>query len=178
MGLPVRDPGPMARFREIVADTSTMGEIVHRLADGKTLKRIAKDWGIPYGRLAEWVTEDRERSEQYAMALAIWVDSLAQESVGIADDVEEDRDAVAKAKLQTSVRMGLATRLNRQRYGDAVEHKVSGSVSLIAVLSGLPRTGAVMDLGEIPALATGSHAAVEDVSVKNSEKKSENPVLI
>jgi hypothetical protein len=138
------DPGPLARFREVIEDASTMGLIVQRVTDGETLKDIARAWSIPYGRLAEWIVEDRTRSEQFNQALAIWADSLAHESVQIADEGGAEAGEVQRDKLRIDTRLKLAGKLNRPRYGDSTEIKHTGTVSLIAVLSSLPR-GRVLD---------------------------------
>lgn len=148
-----RDPGPLARLEAVKSDPTTMGVVVQRLADGETLKAIARSWQIPYGKFAEWIVEDSERSAMYSGALKLWGDALAQEVVQIADEVEADRDAVAKAKLQAQVRMQLAGKWNRERYGESTEVKHTGSVSLVAILSGLPR-GREIDV--TPAGATGA----------------------
>lgn len=157
--LALRDPGPLARFAAVVADPTTMPLVVQRLTDGETLKEIAAAWQIPYGRLAQWIIEDRERTEQYNAALEIWADSLALETVKIADDAVADRDAVAKAKLQTAVRLSLAGKLNRRRFGESTEVKHTGHISLVSILSSMPK-GDVIDVTPAP-------AAVENVPAKN-----------
>jgi hypothetical protein len=162
------DPGPMARLREVVADPQTMGVLVQRLSDGETLKSIAKGWQIPYGKLAEWLIEDRERSERYNAALKIWADSLAQESVGIADDGGTEAGEVQRDKLRIDTRLKLAGKWNRDRYGDATEVKHTGSVSLLAILSSMPR-GNVIEQDATP-------PAVEVLPEKNSEKSAEGPI--
>lgn len=164
------DPGPLARFREVIEDPTTMSVIAQRLTDGEALKDIAVAWKIPYGRLAEWIIEDRDRSEQYNQALQIWTDALAQESVRIADDAGEadSQVGVQRDKLRIETRLKLASKLNRARYGDAVEHKHTGSVSLIAVLSSLPR-GREIDATPPVALPAPAGTLLE----KKSEKKPE-----
>lgn len=148
MGAISVDPGPLERFRAVVEDNpATMDVIVQRLTDGEPLKAIARSWDVPYGKLAEWITEDRERVERYSAALRIWADSLAQECVAISDEQGEvvnengkvfDPD-VARDKLRIDTRLKLAGKLDRARYGDQTELKHTGSVSLVAVLSSMPR---------------------------------------
>lgn len=170
------DPGPLARFRETIEDPTTLSVIVQRVTDGETLKDIAVAWKIPYGRLAEWLIEDRERSEQYNQALAIWVDSLAHESVKIADDGGAEAGKVQRDKLRIDTRLKLAGKLNRPRYGDAVEHKHTGSVSLISVLSSLPR-GRVVDV--TPEAATGAlPAPAGETSLEKIPEKTDESDLI
>ncbi len=141
------DPGPIARFNEMVENTTTMPILVQRLSEGETLKQIAKDWEVPYGRLAQWVIEDRERSEQYNVALKIWADSLAQECLAISDEQAEveKRDGttfdpdVPRDKLRIDTRLRLAGKWDRNRYGEQTKLEHSGSLSLISVLSSIPR---------------------------------------
>ncbi len=164
MGKPAvidRDPGPLARFAEVIENQTTMPVLVQRLSEGETLKQIAKDWEIPYGRLAQWVIEDRERSEQYNVALKIWADSLAQECLAISDEQAEveKRDGttfdpdVPRDKLRIDTRLRLAGKWDRNRYGEATKIEHSGGLSLISVLSSIPR-GDVFenDPSPVPAL--------------------------
>ena len=169
--LSITDPGPLARLREVIADPMSMSIIVQRLTDGETLKEIAKVWQVPYGKLAEWVVEDRERSEKYNAALKIWADSLAQECVAIADEQEAVTKAngqvfdpdVQRDKLRIETRLKLAGKWNRGVYGDATEVKHTGSVSLVALLSGIPRQ-------EIDVTPPAALPAAEVPAEKNPEK--------
>lgn len=163
------DPGPLARFAEVTENPSTMPILAQRLSEGETLKEIAKDWEIPYGRLAQWVIEDRERSEQYNVALKIWADSLAQECVSISDEqnmVTTERGTtfdpdVPRDKLRIETRLKLAGKWDRNRYGEQTKHEHTGSLSLISVLSSIPR-GEVFE-NEVPAPALPRQVATEGV---------------
>lgn len=108
----------MARFAEVVAAPDTMSVIAQRLTDGQTLKDIAGAWRVPYGKLSEWIIEDRDRSEAYNRALKIWADSLAQETIQIADRAGTDKGEAAKAKLQVESRRWAASKWDRDRYGE------------------------------------------------------------
>ncbi len=114
--------------------------IFQRVAEGETLKSVCKSRRWPYSIVARWVGETPDVMKAYEFALRLWADSLATETVGIADGT--DATEVGRGKLQTDVRMKLAARLDRARYGEKVE--VSGEVrhmhSLIGILSGLPPT--------------------------------------
>lgn len=98
--------------------------VVQRLTDGETLKQIAESWKIPYGRLAQWIIESRERTTQYNAALAIWADSIAQECVSIADGGAEG-ESHHRDKLRIDTRLKLAGKWDRGRYGDQVGHNVT-----------------------------------------------------
>jgi hypothetical protein len=119
----------MARLEELTAvgvAGETMGMLVQRLTDGSTLKEIATSLEVPYGKLAEWVTEDASRAEQYARASRIWVDSLARETVRISDDTGATKGEAQKAKLRIDTRLRLASKLDRGTYGDQVA--ISGRI--------------------------------------------------
>lgn len=118
--LAARDPGPMARFEEFVAREGAMGEVAQRVMDGQTLKQIAKSLQMPYGRLAQWVTEDVKRAQQYAAATAIWADEEARRTVALADELGPDstKGEVSAVRVQIGARQFLATKLDRERYGD------------------------------------------------------------
>lgn len=147
------DQGPIARLREVTADPTTISVIVQRITDAdspETLKEIARAWKVPLGKLAEWITEDRERTEQYANALRISAEQHALETIAIVDAATPED--VAVAKLRADTRFRLAAKLAREKFGEMNEVRVSGSVSLISVLSSLPR-GNVIDItpeAEVP----------------------------
>jgi hypothetical protein len=137
----------MARYNHVIAQPETMSILVQRLTDGERLREIAKAWEIPYGRLAAWIAENPERKSAYEAALSIWADSLAQEAVAIADEqaevVKENGETydpnVQRDKLRIDTRLKLASRWNRDRYGETVKHQHTGlPPSLTIVLAGEP----------------------------------------
>lgn len=186
------DPGPIARLAEVVADASTMSIIVQRITDAdepESLKDIARAWKVPLGRLSEWITADRERTEQYANALRIAYEQAAFDTVRIADGTPQQAvdpsgkplfDEVGKPvlitpdvqrdKLRIDTRLKLASKLAREKFGEMNEVRVSGSVSLISVLSSLPR-GKVLDAEIVePAQALPAiEKPAEKIPAKNSE---------
>lgn len=148
------DPGPLERLRAIVEKPDTMSQIVQRITDAdepQSLKAIARAWRVPHGKLAQWITEDRERTEQYAAALRIAGEMAALEVVEIADSATPESAFVDKLRIQT--RQWYASRLARERFGESTEVKHTGQVSLVALLSGLPRGTPMVDVTpERPAL--------------------------
>ena len=157
------NPGPLVRFEHLTTKPDTMDIIVQRVADGDTLRGIAKSWEVPFGKLAGWVVDDRERADAYSRALEMWAESEAHAAVGIADAVDANRDAVAKANLQVKTRLAIAGKLARPRYGESTEVKHTGAVSLIAVLSGLPRDERLVQSVPAAALAVPSEVAAEPI---------------
>lgn len=118
------DPGPLARLEDVKGDEHAPSVIFQRLADGESLADIAKAWGVPKGRFIEWFTT--QHAALYDAALRVLAGEYAHETVGIADDADEDRDAVAKAKLRTEIRLRLAGHWDRARYGAAKDAGSAG----------------------------------------------------
>lgn len=114
-----------------------MDVIVQRLTDGETLKEISRAWQIPYGRLAQWIVEDTDRTAKYEAALRIWADALAQEAIAIADEQKEAEKPgggtydpeVGRDKLRIETRLKIASKWDRARYGDKVQMEHSSTPS-------------------------------------------------
>ncbi len=128
---------PSARWEVAVCDPETQNTIMEAVAEGTPLRAICKANKWPYSYVARWIAENPEVNACYEAALAIWGDSLAQETPGIADDAEPS--TVAHAKLRVDTRLKLASRWNRQRYGETPQIQINAaSGSLVAILSALP----------------------------------------
>ena len=114
---------------------NTFGEVVARLCgawDEEVVDRppspheVCKTMGLSYGALLKWVAESYERTQEFERALRIRAQLLVDESIAIADG---DGD-VARDKLRTQTRQWVASKWDRQRYGEKVEHNVSGGVTV------------------------------------------------
>jgi len=119
----VRDPGPMARFEALIREEGTMGVIVQRIAEGATLKKIAQDWEVPSGRLAQWLIEDRNRNELYINACGLRETFRADEIHALADDVK-DKLGLGIANLKFKATQWAAAKWNPSRFGDSTSVSV------------------------------------------------------
>lgn len=121
----------LERLERVKADVNAPAEIFSRLTDGEapqTLPQIAKAWDVPRGAFVDWFcTKHRDK---YDAALKVLTDGMVFESLGIADDVSEDRDAIAKAKLRIETKLKTAARWDRERYGENQGPSVVVNVSL------------------------------------------------
>lgn len=165
------DAGPMARFRALIEDATLMDQVVQRIAeDGETLKSLAKNWKVPYGSLAQWVIEDRERSEQYSRALRFAAETFVHDIVPIADNKHPDAlQDPAGRKLQFEARKYVASKWDKQRYGDQQHVTHSGQFSLVSVLARLPKTGLVVDAEPVLEVV-GEVTPAEKISEKISQQ--------
>ena len=138
----------LARFEEAKADPGLLDVLFQRVAEGETFREVCDSWKLPYGLMANWIGESDERRKQYDAALAFWADSEAQKALRIADDC--DPEEVAKARLQVDVRLKLASRLDKSRYGNATEMQplgLGGGISIViaGVQSPYEKVGEVID---------------------------------
>ena len=108
----------MARFEALVAEEGTMGVIVQRVAEGETLKALAAAWQVPYGRLAQWIVENKDRSELYVNAKALCETARADEIHALADGVK-DKLGLGIANLKLKATQWSAAKWNPARFGDS-----------------------------------------------------------
>lgn len=94
------------------------------VASGETLievaRRLEQDTGLPIspGIVGAWMNADPKRKAALAEARKQSAPILAEQAMEILDDVDEDRDAIAKAKAQADLRTWLASKYDRQTFGN------------------------------------------------------------
>ena len=154
---------PSARWEAALKDPLTKDIIISRVADGETLKGVCKSRQWPYSMVAQWIVENPEIAQAYEGALALWGDALAQETIEIADNA--DPDMIQHAKLRVDTRTKLASRLNRNRYGETPQVQINAqSGSLIAILSALPPLRAPEEIDVTP----------EDAKIERAQKATDS----
>ena len=100
--------------------------MVQGAAEGRTLKRICRERGWPYSVVAGWVVEREGVVKALQAARKMWAEDLATETVSIADETDpSEPGAVPHAKHRTEVRFKLAGFLDREKWGEQVQHNVS-----------------------------------------------------
>ena len=114
-----RDPGPVARFEEVIEDPLTPERIVQRLTGGETLRDMASSWCVPYKRLLGWVAGQAELSAQCMRATQLAGVELRMEGLEIVDEAEARTDEIALARLRAEYRERLSRDLNKPLFGKA-----------------------------------------------------------
>jgi len=113
-------------------EESTLSEMVQRMTgavvvrgeDGadvpqyEGLPAICRAWDVPYGRVMEWLVSDAKRYAVYERALQFQAKALVGETLTLADDANEDKSALVKAKLQIETRFRIAKYHDAGTYGD------------------------------------------------------------
>jgi hypothetical protein len=125
--------------------TQEMAEaICERLANGESLRTICSDEDMPsQSTVFRWLTAVAEFREQYALAREAQADTLADETLTIADDGRNDwmekygkdgdqigwlvnGEAIGRSKLRVDARKWFASKLAPKKYGDKLEQTVQG----------------------------------------------------
>jgi len=108
---------PETPFNQDIAD-----EILNRLADGQSLRKICLDENMPDGSvIRKWLSRNPDFARQYAYARDEQADTLFDETLAIADNlpVEATNEMIRKAQLQIDTRKWLAGKLRPKKYGEA-----------------------------------------------------------
>jgi hypothetical protein len=118
-----------ARFLDLTAaerGLATLSEILQRVSESETLAEVCAAWDVPFGRVRAWIASDPERETAYFGALRLRADSLAGETVAIADG-----DGFPQNKrIRIDTRFRLAGFYDKQFYGDAPKIALSNNVVL------------------------------------------------
>ena len=117
--------------------------ICARLAEGESLRSICRGEAMPSASAVfDWLAADASFAEQYARAKAAGIEAMADEIAEIADDGRNDWMArngegavgyelngehVQRSKLRVDARKWLLSKLAPKKYGDKLEHEVTGA---------------------------------------------------
>lgn len=128
-----RDPGPVARLEGVKRDPNALLVICSRVAEGESLKSIAKAWAVPSGGLRLWLFEDDARMTAYRNALVAAGFTEAEEAKEIADDATADD--VQVAKLRADVRRWGASKKAPEFFGERVDMQMRAAIPTEADLN-------------------------------------------
>jgi hypothetical protein len=104
--------------------------ICERIANCETFREITKDVGVGLGVFSGWLIK---HSEQYARAMELRADKMADDILQIADDglndsytdengvVRVNQDVIARSRLRVDARKWLASKMAPKRYGDKLD---------------------------------------------------------
>ena len=118
-----RPIGRPTKYSQEMAD-----KICGLISNGMSLRAICNVNGMPArGTVYQWLSENIEFQDQYTRARVEQADYFAEEIVEIADSVEADSAAVAKARLQVDARKWTLSKLAPKKYGEKTELDVKSS---------------------------------------------------
>ena len=125
--------GKMQRLETVMKDSMTMEIVAQRVADGESLRDIAKIWKLPVTRFTKWVAEDDKRLAAYEGALKVRADDLVNDAL----DQAKHGDDLGRDKLVVETNFRAAAMWDKQRYGN---EKAQGGSGITIVVN---RGGAV-----------------------------------
>ncbi len=107
----------------------TAQEICRRIAMGETLLKICADDEFPCkSTVYNWIKKYPYFAELYTQARQPYTQSIAESVLAIADEVEPDRDHLARAKLQIDARKWFIENIQpiMQEVDDTAQSKSAG----------------------------------------------------
>jgi len=98
-------------------------EILDQLAEGKTLRAICREPGMPSARtVRRWATDDINGfADRYERARKLQADALFDEAIDISNEEFIDNTEVQAARLKIDTRKWYIARVHPEKYGDRVE---------------------------------------------------------
>ena len=117
------------RWVDESGDGGVMNEICSRVAEGDSLKGIARSVGMPYSVIWNYLQEG-DRMELYRQAKEAAAESLADEVLEVADTSEVVRDRV-------DARKWLASKWGKRTYGDKQDGDAKVGITVIVQRDGV-----------------------------------------
>lgn len=112
---------PSDYLPEVAADICAL------LAEGDSLRKVCERQGMPNkATIFRWLAQHDEFRDQYAKAAETRADAIFESMFDIADSVNEEAAAVAKARLRIDTRKWALARMNPKKYGDKVVNEMVG----------------------------------------------------
>ena len=124
----MKTTGRPTKYSESLADT-----ICARLAEGESMRRIARDESMPaLSTLFLWLRKHDDFSEQYVMAKQESADAMFEEILDIADNGTNDfvetqggyktnSENIQRSRLRIDTRKWMMSKMKPKKYGDKVE---------------------------------------------------------
>jgi hypothetical protein len=117
----------MGRTSEYTQETAD--SICEQIADGRSLRSICADAGMPdKATVFRWLAAHETFRDQYARARESQADSLFDDILEIADTAEDAQ----LARLRVDARKWMAGKLKPKVYGDKIGLDHSGSITVAA----------------------------------------------
>lgn len=130
----------------------TADSICERIADGESLRNICADEAMPArSTVFKWLSEAQAFADQYARAREAQADAIFDDILEIADDGTNDwmvrngqddagwtanGEHIQRSRLRVDARKWAASKLRPKKYGDKVDHEVSGSMEFNITVGG------------------------------------------
>ena len=105
--------------RPSIRTPEMVDEILKRIAEGETLASICREDGMPERTVFyDWVKDDSDLSQRFARARESGFDAIADDTVRIVDNTEEDP---ASRRVRADTRLKLLAKWAPRKYGERLE---------------------------------------------------------
>ena len=115
----VGNPGGYARLEMLKADEGVVEDVYRMLCERKSLRAIAKEFGVPRGAFARWFMA--EHGDLVSDADRVLAHELKHEALEGAEAATEENAVSQRLKVDTALK--LMPMLDRDRYGKQVQHR-------------------------------------------------------
>ena len=132
-----------ALIAQLSEDPEWFSGVLDELAEGKGIWKLAKERGLIYRALLEWIRADEDRNAMFLRAQEIGAQRLADECLELADTFEtpENEGSAFKVKQQIDTRKWYAGKMD-PRFGVGAAVNVSGQ-NIQVVMSDFMRPAAI-----------------------------------
>lgn len=114
--------GRPSKYTQNLADS-----ICQELAMGKSLRTVCKGSDMPEVKtIFNWFRAYPEFLQQYTRAKEESADAFVEEMQDLADEVQLDKDAINKARLQIDTRKWVSSKLKPKKYGEKLDVTTDG----------------------------------------------------
>ena len=159
-------------IEEAGGEDAFLDKVCDFVIEGLALRDVSSNMGMTYGVLWKWLNEDG-RMKDYELALKGHADLVVHEVKGIADASEDP-------KLRVDSRKWLSSKWDRNRFAENSKVEISGSVSLISLLSSLkditPPADEAIEVVEFVSLPSAI-TSPEKIPAKNLQNADEGLVI-
>jgi len=143
------DSGPLARLEEFKTNEHFPEEVFGRVAEGQTLRAIARSLGLPPAPFSRWYME--VHGDLYDKARIARAEDLVGDALDAAT-ADLGKDEVPAAKLKAEILMKVASKYDKARYGDSLQVNKTETFAIDAGLVGLA-SDLIKKIGSKPGLA-------------------------
>ena len=159
------------RFVELVEDKGGeegfMRFLCAQVSSGVSGRVVCEHYGVEYGLLGSWLSEDGGRLERYYRAQSWAAEGLVE---GALDEAWGDGMDVVRSKLRVDTNMRVAGKWNRARFGEKVEVQQTSAPVINFVMG----EGSAVVVG--PALPSAERVLVGDAVEQSAGPDMDDPL--
>lgn len=108
-------------FKQKLKENGGWTAIFDRIAEGRTLRSIAPEYGCSESWLCHQLRDNPERRAIYESARKEAARALAEKGLEAVEHMEADRDQIQKVKVQTDYYRWLASKYDREQFGEPAD---------------------------------------------------------